>query len=662
MSPTNYQSQSIIWIAGILLIFFNSCTIDEQTPLILENEKESSGPLNGFVLEESIEDFSNFKTGPWNMVYEETFEGLIPFSAYVFPQFPASHSFRTVTSPVLKGSKSGRFELRYGDAMVTDGGGPRAEILLKKEILNDITGNEAWYSFSVNAPSSGFSKDGAEDIITQWKTGSGTPTLSMRVKDDQFHLRIGYNSNIKTADWDNYDLGVVNKNQWIQFVFRVIHSSTSTGLVEVWRNGTKLVSHKGPNLYPDSSFPVWKLGIYKPSWSNNRSDTDVRVLFFDNIRVGNLNASFDEMNPSNDNLIGWGPYVPDIKSFTLINTITKQIIGVVPTGSKINIKPLKDNRITLRANFDEPFAGSVEFNLTGPKTHLETDNTFPFTLYGESSSGQYYNRGGTPVGSYTLIATPYADRIKSGKMGNPINFKFQVVQEDNNIVIHNGSVLDNPTVEEPIEEEVNPTSGLVGYWSMDETSGSTLNDQSGIGNHGIIKNVSGISRVSGKKGLAIDLTGHTDRFATVPHHSSLNISDALTISAWIKPEGISRRQILSKGGPDGYELSIFENGKIEFRINRESSGTSYRLQSNQNYPTNGTWIHVAVTFDGTNSKLYINGIQDNSMSFSSVKIKTNTSPIQIGARNESNRWRGSIDELKLFNKALIGSEILSLVK
>jgi hypothetical protein len=50
------------------------------------------------------------------------------------------------------------------------------------------------------------------------------------------------------------------------------------------------------------------------------------------------------------------------------------------------------------------------------------------------------------------------------------------------------------------------------------------------------------------------------------------------------------------------------------------------------------------------------------MSFSSVKIKTNTSPIQIGARNESNRWRGSIDELKLFNKALIGSEILSLVK
>lgn len=99
------------------------------------------------------------------------------------------------------------------------------------------------------------------------------------------------------------------------------------------------------------------------------------------------------------------------------------------------------------------------------------------------------------------------------------------------------------------------------------------------------------------------MTGSLNRYASVAHNSTLDITEAITIAAWIKPNGINRKRILSKSGPDGYEFSISENGKLEFRFNRESSGTEYLLYSSSDYSSDGeTWMHVAVTFDGTTSK------------------------------------------------------------
>jgi hypothetical protein len=120
--------------------------------------------------------------------------------------------------------------------------------------------------------------------------------------------------------------------------------------------------------------------------------------------------------------------------------------------------------------------------------------------------------------------------------------------------------------------------------------------------------------------------------------------------------------ILSKGGPDGYELGTFSSGQLEFRINRESDGATYSLLSNQQYPSDGsTWMHVAVTFDGTKSTLYINGVEDNSVIYASpVGIIANTSPVQIGSRGGSNRWSGTLDDIRLYGRALSAAEVSDL--
>jgi hypothetical protein len=205
-------------------------------------------------------------------------------------------------------------------------------------------------------------------------------------------------------------------------------------------------------------------------------------------------------------------------------------------------------------------------------------------------------------------------------------------------------------------------NGLVGHWKMNEGSGSKLLDSSGNGNNATIQNTSGVTWVQGKDGLALNLNGYSNRFASVPSNSSLNMSTAITISAWVRTSALSSKRIISKGGPDGFELGVFDNGKFEFRINRESSGITYRLYSNQSYPIDGvTWTHVAVTFNGTKSSIYINGVLDNSATYSSTSIKTNATELQIGARSSINRWVGDLDEIKLYSRVLSDAEINALV-
>lgn len=68
-------------------------------------------------------------------------------------------------------------------------------------------------------------------------------------------------------------------------------------MVEVWRNDDKILTHSGPNKYKGERLPRWKVGIYKDAWDGKTTDTDKRILYFDNIRIGNEKASYEEMDP-----------------------------------------------------------------------------------------------------------------------------------------------------------------------------------------------------------------------------------------------------------------------------------------------------------------------------------------------------------------------------
>jgi hypothetical protein len=241
-----------------------------------------------------------------NLLFEETFESDAPFSAAHGKEVGDwEYALQYVTSPVFKGRKAARFEIRADQALVKDG--KRAEVT----IVGPVTSKERWYSFAVYFPSDGFAKDTVREIISQWYQRadhhlgekSSSPATALRVNKDRFVLDTGFNADL-VSDGVNpeskkkLDLGEVTKDTWHEFVFHFVHSFHEDGLIEVWHNGNKILTHTAGNMYNNAVMPKWKLGLYKAAFKSGISAVTNRVVYFDNIKVGNEHASYAEMAPS----------------------------------------------------------------------------------------------------------------------------------------------------------------------------------------------------------------------------------------------------------------------------------------------------------------------------------------------------------------------------
>jgi hypothetical protein len=387
-----------------------------------ENEWEEN-------MDESIAVVESATASP--LVFSETFEGPAPFCHAQNTSFGKSHSFSVVNSPVYAGNKAGCFKLKASDPEISNG--TRAEIT----VINERVKKEMWYSFAVLFPQEGYQKDAHWEIISQWHQGpdvhlgeqSQSPSTSLLIRQDRFVLETGYSTK-KVSDGldpDNrkrLDLGAVTKDSWHSFVFHFVHSYKSDGLIEVWHNGKKMLTHTGGNMYNSVDLPKWKLGIYKWKWNGQATtDTKKRILYYDNIKVGSNKATRADMEPANTDT-NMGPATGD--TFTFINAETEQDITTVTNGALLIQNALGTKKISVRANPQDPQVKSVSFLLKGAKDHIFIDNKPPFALFGDDGKGNYYYGNYLPVGDYSLWVTPYSEAQGKGKAGKTFKAAFRI--------------------------------------------------------------------------------------------------------------------------------------------------------------------------------------------------------------------------------------------
>ena len=138
-----------------------------------------------------------------------------------------------------------------------------------------------------------------------------------------------------------------------------------------------------------------------------------------------------------------------------------------------------------------------------------------------------------------------------------------------------------------------------------------------------------------------------------------------TLSAWINYTGAeASRPIISKYNTSDansqFNLQIDTNGNLNFFMG-DGSGKGITLNGN-NDPTSdliaGNWYHVAVSMNGANGALYINGTETGSGSFTGTR-QTGTNGINIG-RYLSQYFKGKIDDVHIYNYALTAAEIRSI--
>jgi hypothetical protein len=167
--------------------------------------------------------------------------------------------------------------------------------------------------------------------------------------------------------------------------------------------------------------------------------------------------------------------------------------------------------------------------------------------------------------------------------------------------------------------------------------------------------------VNNGAGFALDFDGIND-YVLIPDDSSLDITSNITLEAWVKPDEVSTQYLIKKAifgssssNYSGYELSLSyapSGTKFFFRLNQQESGNEYRLNSNTQYQP-GIWTHIATTYDGTTMRIYINGVEDNSLSTSpTVTINSNTLALGLGAQsNGGSSFNGQMDEVRVWNIA-----------
>ncbi len=207
---------------------------------------------------------------------------------------------------------------------------------------------------------------------------------------------------------------------------------------------------------------------------------------------------------------------------------------------------------------------------------------------------------------------------------------------------------------------ITSVQGLVGSWKMNEGSGTQLRDTSGWGNNANLSGSPAWTPVL--NGYALTLNGSTH--GVVSDQANLNLTTAITLSAWVKPNLLATQDVISRatfGSVDGYALSLLSNGKASVHFNQASFGDIYRLDSTTSYPTSGnTWMHIAATYNGSTMRLYINGVEEN-WTPGPAAIAANLLSVGIaGQANGSRRFRGDMDDVRVYNYALTPAEVATL--
>jgi hypothetical protein len=201
------------------------------------------------------------------------------------------------------------------------------------------------------------------------------------------------------------------------------------------------------------------------------------------------------------------------------------------------------------------------------------------------------------------------------------------------------------------------TSGyLVASYSFNEGTGSTVSDSSGKGNNGTITGATWST--SGKYGKALSFNG-TSNYVSVPDATPLELTNGMTLEAWVNPSTLSGwRTILLKEQSGNLTYALYANTDGNVPSGEMYVGANTDIRGSAQLPLN-TWSHVAVTYNGSVFKFFLNGTEIFSKNISG-SMSVSNGQLRIGGNTIWGEYfKGMIDEIRIYNKDLSQSEIQS---
>lgn len=220
------------------------------------------------------------------------------------------------------------------------------------------------------------------------------------------------------------------------------------------------------------------------------------------------------------------------------------------------------------------------------------------------------------------------------------------------------------------EDCIEPEIPFTWHWPFEETSGTSIIENCEKLSPGTLN---GASRESSdcKSGKCLNFDGVND-YANL---GNLDVSgNEMTISAWFKSSDLANCvardcRIISKASSTDEQSHywmispIVDGSTTKLRFRLKTGGTTSTLIADSGTLSNNVWTHVVATYDGSYMKLYKDGQLIGSIQKTGQISGNSGIPAWIGGNPTDSTirpWKGKIDEVAIWNKALNNQEVLEL--
>jgi hypothetical protein len=203
-----------------------------------------------------------------------------------------------------------------------------------------------------------------------------------------------------------------------------------------------------------------------------------------------------------------------------------------------------------------------------------------------------------------------------------------------------------------------PEPDLAGYWSFDEADGDVVEDLSAKGR---TAKLIGGRRGPGKVGGGLVCAAGGDR-AEVEAGTAPEMKADYTVALWFRKEREADdwARLAGIGSKTERPFGLWEFPKDDKRLKFQIAGGGkwFDIDSTRTAPL-GEWTHVAATLKGRRGALYVNGAPDGErdIDFEPSALKA---PLTFGWYEEHPVFIGTIDEVRIYSRALSADEIRTL--
>lgn len=201
-----------------------------------------------------------------------------------------------------------------------------------------------------------------------------------------------------------------------------------------------------------------------------------------------------------------------------------------------------------------------------------------------------------------------------------------------------------------------PSQAPVASYSFDEEA-SPGKDLSGGGRDATLEGATWTPH--GRYGGAVELDGEDS--LSIPAVPGLHVEEEFTVEAWVRPEGNTDKYspLISKEteGTEEEPWFLYEGSWVANQPYGGLEGeTPGETDSHAGEPIpQDRWTHLAFTFDGSKTRLYVDGeLLDEDAGAEPV---ISEGKIELGADQSGHHFKGRIDEVRIYNRALDTAEV-----